>query len=757
MALMIPVKHPQRVSGHQISLIPLAHFCCDVAQARFSARIPYLTAFAKWVKDSVRCGAGSLYTISAYYYRLKTYIYFCDCQGIDPFSEAGYFRYLGTDGELWRQVRLYKPERYLFEYEDGQELGVKEGTARSISKDLNTVLCACGFDTNELRNQCRKFETGFKESTILPYHPNEQKITVGRLTDAFFVLASELIAAKTNNSELPETIKVPIDNNHVSYQSDHTKLPRCLGSNSINHKAAFNQCMGMAYYLICYYTSLNDSVIRGISHPLKIESDKIDKSLKTITVSGYKKRAYKSVDGVFSNEDDVIDFDVDKRNGYEFMSVLIELSLLYSDRSDSRLLYELDTNGKVSSSFHLSQLNQAISADLNLLSHKRGAAVDWLIECFLALVEKQMMYTLSTVKNNKGRIVVSRKLEKASKHSITWRCQSYAFAIISCFTDVPIKNIVLPLTYHAKDKQGDIKVEFSYVSGSVNSFTVPAKYMSFFKALESWASSRAKLSTATKYLIPFGGGTCAKTFQWEGVSPLTYKALSNIGLGYGSFYADLNSSKFRKTTSDEEYSDTNISHALHVLQNTRETLEKHYTNGDPKLNSLIISQAIKVLQRVASGSSLDRAKQEVCDELNIEMLAHDEWLERKEASNPNGLICNGKQDLIRDKKRQRETNKRLGADLPCSEFDQCYLCKSAKGIDEPNSVYKLLSFVDVLKEALDRYPDAKSAVKEKIAAFEKVLLGASDAVYEEALARFNAHGRHPRVSIEHIKASKGVL
>ena len=64
-------------------------------------------------------------------------------------------------------------------------------------------------------------------------------------------------------------------------------------------------------------------------------------------------------------------------------------------------------------------------------------------------------------------------------------------------------------------------------------------------------------------------------------------------------------------------------------------------------------------------------------------------------------------------------------------------------------IYKLISFIEALKEVLDQFTDAKEEVFEKIEAYEYTLDGASTNVYEEAMAIFNKHGRHPRISINH--------
>ncbi|MEF1291868.1 hypothetical protein [Vibrio sp. M260118] len=187
------------------------------------------------------------------------------------------------------------------------------------------------------------------------------------------------------------------------------------------------------------------------------------------------------------------------------------------------------------------------------------------------------------------------------------------------------------------------------------------------------------------------------------------------------------------STSLQEYRENNLSHLKHLLQNTLATLEKHYANGHPETNKIILSQAIQIFERLAQGHSLKQAKEQVKKKLYIDMLTHDEWLKNKIITNPNGVACNGKQDLKEGKNTQRATNKAMRQDLPCSEFDMCHKCKSAKSVDAPDDIYKLISFIDVLKEALDRYPDARQDVQEKIDAFEYTLEGASPNVLEEAM------------------------
>jgi hypothetical protein len=219
------------------------------------------------------------------------------------------------------------------------------------------------------------------------------------------------------------------------------------------------------------------------------------------------------------------------------------------------------------------------------------------------------------------------------------------------------------------------------------------------------------------------------------------------------YFISLQSSRWREMTSSQEYDDSNIRMVQSVLQNTLNTINKHYANGDPRLNQVILSQGLQVLEQLAKGSTVAEAKKYVAAKHFIPMLTHDKWLKKKKENkaktNPNGITCNGQQSIESGKNSQRETNNAMGVKLPCAEYDMCYKCKSAKAVNDIQPVYKLISFIDALKEVLNRLPDAKKEVFEKIEAYEYTLDGASTEVYEEALALFNKNGRHPRISTDH--------
>ncbi|MBF4437482.1 hypothetical protein ERJ77_23960, partial [Vibrio anguillarum] len=223
------------------------------------------------------------------------------------------------------------------------------------------------------------------------------------------------------------------------------------------------------------------------------------------------------------------------------------------------------------------------------------------------------------------------------------------------------------------------------------------------------------------------------------------------------YYLSLQSSRWREMTSNQAYAEGGIQGAQSLLQNAKETLERSYLNGHPLLNKVILSQSIEVIENLDDETSLEQAKDIVVKRRGIPMLSHDEWEKKRIAgnakTNPNGLTCNGQQDISDGKNTQRETNYAVGLSLPCAEFDMCYKCQSAKAVDDVEAVYKLISYIDVLKETIDMYPDAKSDIHKKIEQFEYTLDGASDDVFDGAIERFNTQGRHPRVSIDHALLS----
>jgi hypothetical protein len=142
----------------------------------------------KWV-NKLRIEKYSDATINYKLTYFKSYICFCDKQGVDPFSKVGYLAYMGNDGELWRQVSLsVSKNNFMFQYEDGEELGITEKSAGGIKRTVDDVLTSLNFDTKKLQINLHKFFNCFEDSTK-PYDPKEWKLALRRLNFYFTSLA----------------------------------------------------------------------------------------------------------------------------------------------------------------------------------------------------------------------------------------------------------------------------------------------------------------------------------------------------------------------------------------------------------------------------------------------------------------------------------------------------------------------------------------------------------------------------------------
>lgn len=757
----IPTRRTKYNKMRYFDVSHLIHFGADNKNNIAESRIPFVRKFCNMANNYVTNG-NSATTVTAYYKNLDAYIRFCDAVNVNPFSENGYLKYVGNDGELRHRIKVYKPSKKLWERSNGEELGIKESTACIIVSQLKIALSWCGLPTEIWKNQHRGF-SGDNKATK-GYSDAEEEVLITRLSDLFFALAPQLIAAKENNLTLPDELPVTIN---LAGYTEVVSLPTSLDTNrsvtgqkgaSVRSDAAFNMTMGAAYHLMCFFTSLNDTNIREIAHPIEVHTDERDKSLRTVKVSSFKARANKEVDALLSNyiNESVINFDVEKRDGVSFITMLEKLSKLYGRGTEhSHLLFFLNNNNQESERFNITDLNKHLTSKLNLLAPLRYSNINWFKELFYTYRNQQFI-KLKTTTNKLGRVVTKKVVHSTtSKSKAIQGATNASYCILSCYTDLPLKGIYLPLSYSNKDENGDITISFKYRSGNKGSFIVPATDIELIQEVERFSNELADKQSVKNHerLLLKRGGAKTLPRDWEDISPISANLMRQWAIEPNDYFISLQSSRWREMTSSQEYDDTNISRVQAVLQNTLGTINKHYANGDPKLNKTILSQGMQVLELLAKGHALDKAKQQLAQKLAIPMIAYEEWLKKKAEgnakTNPNGTTCNGKQDISEGKNTQRETNNAMGQNLACTEYDICYKCNSAKAVNEVQAVYKLISFIDVLKETLNQYPDAKEEVFEKIEAFENTLDGASRHVYEKAIKLFRQNGRHPRVSNDH--------
>ena len=751
--LTIPYKGSKSRTVTDFDVSHLLHVGANSYNDKIKSRTSYLRSFCKQAHKYFDNGK-SARTVTGNYETLRAYIAFCDALSVDPFSEVGYLKYAGNDGELRNRIKMYHPSKKLWEMNHGDRLGIKEVSASIITSSLRTALVWCGLPSELWATQHRGF-TG-ERTPYKGYSSFEEKTLVTRLSELFFTLAPQLIAAKEKNLALPDELPVVIDfEGHQEVISIQTALKtqthgQSKNGASVKPSAAFNLTMGAAYHLICFFTSLNDSDVQSIAHPVTIHTSERDKSLQVVKVSSFKARANKEVDAVFTNES----FDVDKRDGVKFIKTLEALSALYGgDAEGSELLFTLNNQGEKNGSFHVNEINKHLVVELNLLSPTRKSCLPWFKELFYSY-RNQHVIELTKETNELGRVSISKVARPCSKASSTHGATNAAYCILSCYTDLSLKGILLPLIYSEKNSDGKIRVSFNYRNGDSHSFSISAANKRVIQDIEQFATELAdkqKSKNHERLLLKRGNSKQAPR-DWDGVTPISSNLMNTWSVESGEYFISLQSSRWREMTSNQVYSNSGKSGVQSVLQNLLSTIDKHYVNGDPTLNKIIISQAIQVIEHLNDNSTLEQAKSAIAAKLGITMLAHEEWekkQEEKSKTNPNGIYCNGEQSIEGRKSTQRKTNNAMKLPLPCTEYDMCHKCQSAKAVDEVQSIYKLISFIDVLKESLNQYPNAKEEVHEKIKAFEFTLDGASKKVYEGAMALFLKNGRHPRVSTDH--------
>ncbi|MDH5904637.1 hypothetical protein L8S00_14630 [Vibrio splendidus] len=753
LCLTIPYKTAKSREIKEFDVSHLLHLGADSNNDKVNSRIPYLRSFCKQSNQYVNNGK-SVRSIRGIYDALRGFIAFCHAVNTDPFSEASYLKYAGNDGELRHRLKVYNPSKRLWEMSHGDELGIKTSTAGTIISFLRIALSWCGLPADTWAALHRGF-TGEK-TPFKGYSDAEEKVLVTRLSRLFFTLAPQLIAAQKENNALPDELPVVIDlGGHQEIISIQTSLKThnhglSKSGTSVKPAAAFNMAMGAAYHLMCFFTSLNDSDAQSIAHPITIHTDERDKSLQVVKVSSFKARANKKVDAVLTNQS----FNVDKRDGIKFIKTLETLSALYGGCEEgTELLFMLNNQGEKSNSFNLGGVNTHLAVKLNLLSPTRTSCLPWFKDLFYSY-RSQHVIELKTKVNTLGRTVVSKTTRPCSKTKATFGATNSAYCILSCYTDLPLKGILLPLTYSEKDADGNINVSFKYRNGGGHHFSIPAADKELIQDIEQFATELAdKQYPSYERLLLKRGHENQHSKDWDGISLISSTQMHTWSIEPNEYFISLQSSRWREMTSNQVYSVSGASGVQSLLQNLLQTIDKHYANGDLRLNKIIISQALQVMELLDKDTEVEQAKEVIATKLGIPILAHDEWkkkqAEERAKTTPNGIYCNGQQNIAGGKSTQRETNNAMKLQLPCTEYDMCHKCQSAKAVDETQSIYKLISFIDVLKEALDLYPNAQEEVHERISAFEFTLEGASENVYASAMSLFNKNGRHPRVSIEH--------
>ncbi len=147
-------------------------------------------------------------------------------------------------------------KKYIFQYEDGEQLGNSEGTAWGLKIVLDSTLNRIGFDVDKYQASLKQFKKDRGNVTV-PYVSNEWQTMLRRLNYYFTNLATRLIAYKDANPTLPppDVLKdVVID--VVDGKEITIDLKSTISRGSVSANSPFNQAMASRVFTFCLLHSI---------------------------------------------------------------------------------------------------------------------------------------------------------------------------------------------------------------------------------------------------------------------------------------------------------------------------------------------------------------------------------------------------------------------------------------------------------------------------------------------------------------------
>ncbi|HAS8171100.1 TPA: hypothetical protein I7680_06360 [Vibrio vulnificus] len=776
------IHYVQQYESKKISLKPLDHYHCNEAN-------PLVTCLDRRVitdklKDVIRDDfeMDRISNGRQLFFLLRSYLSNADRLDLPPFSEEAWKAYFGANGYLWKLVdygkRLYT---HTFMYDHNQPIGIAEKTAAGKKRLLIRMFSRINLPVFDWDMGLKEFSvSGAVKRLKEPYSSNEQEVALKRLHDKFFLLAPLLIAER--NLASGGRRSTIFEKASALLLANKKQMDVELGFlEEMEFHQVFNFTMTIAYHLFCHYTAFNDSVVTSVRRPIEFVTEKREgKVSQYAQIKGYKSRAYKEVYalviGDASNLEEV-SARVDKRTGASFLNMLLELSQAYNAEQHGLLLFEMARDGSLSGLKTDLELD-FISRKLELFADKRLGLAERLSENIQSLFYAHYVESVKTIIDEQGirRVSKERKYYRFNSNQFSQLIPNLSLAFFQCFSPQTLRYAQLPLYYSDVDDKGKVTVtcvsKFVDSAGENNNgiitFYADERFVPVMKKLEEWASrrnpvyrKRAKgnqytlsseepefnyeLTTRTPYLFP--QGRIGETRPYNEY-PVTATMLRELGITPSHFFNTLNSSRFRLTVADNEYRYGSVVSAMATLQNSKRVFEKHYANGHKGQNNEIIAQALDVIEQIIKGVELEEAKEKVRDNWKIEVLAFDEYKRRGKPTNPNGTCCDGipqfegKEDVLAQSKATDLGVTNQSDKTHCYQYDKCHECMNAKLVDDPKQVYKLLSFIESLIDAADRYPENEE-LERRIASFEELVsMNISESVLEQAEEMLGENGRY---------------
>ncbi|EJG0715051.1 hypothetical protein ACIL2W_000969 [Vibrio parahaemolyticus] len=710
-------------------------------------RVEYVKNIARGVNLALT-DKRSTFTFVNAFYSFRRFIAWCDINNLEPFSREGYLGYVGDDGKLKSLVeKNNEPLPFLFDYDDGDTLGISENYALNANGHIRKYLKLAGVFNPIWDLGYESFSDKDRTLTI-PFSTDETKTAIKRLSNVFDAVFKAVKGYYLEYGDSPPqclTVDVP----SLGFVNFDGNVRQC--------ESPINIIMLSGYALFSYYTALNQGVILKAAHPVVIDKRSYkDKTIKIISLSLWKTRAGKFVaseltDEVHDIDENEFDVDIEKKTGVNLVEKLVELSDMYGTTAKGKpLFWNMKKNGEIIS-FDVIWM-KFLSEKLNIKAQDTTPC-NHIFAAALSLATQGSFLEIGTKTNDEGEKFVSKKIIRLSTGKSYKEVCSCAIALISSYNEPDsIYGARLPLTY--TKTEGGFLVGFKNDSNR-GSFFIPAEYETTIRNLESWASH----FKGNEYLIPLAEAQRGRqVYVWKNpkLPPSLHQTIKWLGIGHGDYYLDLTSRRFRAFTAEMLYSDEDMgAEGSLILDNNLETFDVAYSGGNPELNQLILSQALEVTSLIFKGMDKEEAKERVRKTLKRDVLAFDKLMADKMHFNQNGFACKGKPDIDKDMGTDlhRSASKRaekLGigeADtIPCYQLDQCCYCKNAKMADNENQIYKMISFVEILKNKADQKPDDEETLLQK-ARYLMLLINEniSQETIKKAQKRLLFEGLHPLV------------
>ncbi|MEZ9156453.1 hypothetical protein AB4371_10525 [Vibrio sp. 10N.261.51.A3] len=672
-------------------------------------RIEYVKNVARGINLALM-DKGSTYTFTNSYYSFRRYVYWCDKNKLDPFSRDGYLGYVGDDGKLKNLIKQNDEALpFLFDYDDGDKLGITEKYALNSNGHIRKYLKLSGaFDP--LWDSAREPFSEKDQKLTISYSSDVTKIAVKRLSNVFDSLFNAVKEhyLKCGNT-IPDDLTVEV-----------TSLGEVnFNGNTRQCESPINTLMLSGYALFCFYTALNQSVILKSAHPIIIDKRNYkDKTIKMISLSLWKTRSGKFVaseltDEVHDINKNEFDVDVEKKTGVNLVEKLVEIAEMFgTTEKGAPLFWNMSKNSEIIE-FDIGWM-KFLSEKLNIKPIDTTPC-NHIFAAALSLATKNAFLEIFSKNNEEGERVVSKKTINLTKGKAYKEVCSCAIALISSYNEPEsFYGAKIPLTY--TKTEGGFSIGFENDIGS-GEFYIPAEYEQTIRDLESWAMSFKE----NKYLIPLKEAQRGRqVYVWNNpkLPPSLHQTIKWLGIGHGHYYLDLTSRRFRSFTAEMLYSDEDMgAEGSLILDNDINTFDVAYSGGNPEFNQLIFSQALEVASLIFKGIEKEKAKEKLLKYLKKEVLAYDKLIADKMYFNQNGFACNGKPDINKDIAKDLHRSASLRAEnlgvgqaksIPCYQLDQCCYCNSAKMADDENQIYKMISFVEILKNKADQKPDDES-------------------------------------------------